>query len=143
MNETNFIDRDLAAVPCVSSRWQHLLVVGRDEPQLHVHVASPFLSSNEVQHVLVSHPVQVENLILVLPRLFVLTTQQQTGQRSGPGDPTENQSAGVTRLSGDKCSNPQELKDSEKSLKPGHSLGPQGFSRAQVQTCGPMTTRDA
>lgn len=62
----------------MSSRCQHLLVVGGDEPELHVHVASSFLGSDELQHILVSHPVQVEDLVLVLPRLLVLENRKQT-----------------------------------------------------------------
>ena len=63
------------AVLQVSSRCQHLLMVGGDEPQLHVHVASSLLCSDELQQVFMSHPVQVEDVVLVLPRLLVLNTK--------------------------------------------------------------------
>lgn len=56
-------------------------MVGGDEPQLHVQVAASLLGSDELQQVLVSHPAQGEDLVLVLPRLLVLNTER--GQRSG------------------------------------------------------------
>ena len=71
----------MAAVAHVSSRCQHLLMIGGDEPQLNVHVASSFLGPDELQHILVSHPVQAEDLVLVLPRLLVLRTHQSTKVR--------------------------------------------------------------
>lgn len=57
-------------------------MVGSDEPQFHVQVASSPLCSDELQHVLMPHPLQSEDLILVLPRLLVLRTYKPLGQRS-------------------------------------------------------------
>lgn len=72
------VSSEFIAVPAVSTRCQHLLVVGGNEPQLHVRVASSFLSSDELQHILVSHPIQAEDLVLILPRLLVLSTHTST-----------------------------------------------------------------
>lgn len=50
----------------------HLVVEGRDEPQLHLEVGASFLGSNELQQVLVLHAGRAEDLPLTLPRLLVL-----------------------------------------------------------------------
>lgn len=50
----------------------HLVVEGRDEPQLHLEVGASLLGSNELQQVLVLHAGGAEDLPFTLPRLLVL-----------------------------------------------------------------------
>lgn len=45
------------AVSRASRSGQHLLMVGCDEPQFHVHVTSSPLCSYELQHILMSHSI--------------------------------------------------------------------------------------
>lgn len=53
----------------------YLLVVGGDEPELQFHASAPLLRPNELQQVIMFHPTQGIDLILILPRLLVLRTQ--------------------------------------------------------------------
>lgn len=50
----------------------HLVMEGRDEPQLHLKVGASFLSGNELQQVLMLHARRAEDLPFTLPRLLVL-----------------------------------------------------------------------
>lgn len=54
----------------------HLLVEGGDEPQVDVDAGAALLGADELQDVVVLHPGQAVDLVLVLPRLLVLQTQQ-------------------------------------------------------------------
>ena len=45
----------------------YLLVVGCDKPQLYVHVGAPLLCSEEVEKVVMPHPTQVVDFILIVP----------------------------------------------------------------------------
>jgi hypothetical protein len=45
----------------------HLVMEGRDEPQLHLKVGASFLSSDELQQVLVLHARCAEDLPFTLP----------------------------------------------------------------------------
>ena len=50
----------------------HLVVEGRDEPQLRLQAGASLLSGNELQQVLMLHARRAEDLPLTLPRLLVL-----------------------------------------------------------------------
>jgi len=63
-----------------SRRPAYLFVVGGDEPQLQVQVVAPLLGADEVEDVVVLHAAHAEDLVLVLPRQFVLD-----GERDGSG----------------------------------------------------------
>lgn len=56
----------------LSTSMTHLVMEGRDEPELHLKVGASLLSSNELQQVLMLHARRAEDLPLTLPRLLVL-----------------------------------------------------------------------
>lgn len=66
----------------------HLVVEGRDEPQLHLEVGASLLSGNELQQVLVLHAGRAEDFPLTLPRLLVL--RQGRSQTSLQPHPEQN-----------------------------------------------------
>lgn len=62
----------------------HLVVEGRDEPQLHLQVGATLLGSDELQQVLVLHARRAEDLPLTLPRLLVLRQGRGSAHAAPP-----------------------------------------------------------
>lgn len=57
----------------LSQLLYYLFMVSCDEPQLSVQVGPSFLCADELQDVLVPHAGQVVYVVLILPRLLILT----------------------------------------------------------------------